>query len=390
MNAIRFDGSDRKSKQDQINEAQVVVTSFALMQRDAEFWQAIALHSVIVDEAQYIKNSKAKTAQVIRQLSCDHRLCLTGTPMENHLGELWSLFDFVMPGFLADEQTFKKRYRNPIEQHGDQDCQGRLSQRVSPFMLRRTKSDVVQELPPKTEIIQRVTLDKAQWQLYSSVRLSMEKRVRELMAEKGLKRSHIEILDALLKLRQACCDPRLLKIPAAEKVKHSAKLEALVEMVTELVSEGRKILVFSQFATMLGLIEEALKTEQIRTSKLTGQTRNRQQAIDAFTLGDAQVFLISLKAGGVGLNLTAADTVIHYDPWWNPAAESQATDRAYRMGQDKPVFVYKLIAENTVEEKILTMQAKKQALADSLFGDEDALSVWSDSQTILGLFSEHE
>lgn len=388
LNALRFDGSDRKTKQAKMTEAQVVVTSFALIQRDADFWQEIALHSVIVDEAQYIKNSKAKTAQVIRQISCNHRLCLTGTPMENHLGELWSLFDFVMPGFLADEQTFKKRYRNPIEQHGDQDCQGRLSQRVSPFMLRRTKSDVVQELPPKTEIIQRVTLDKAQWQLYSSVRLSMEQRVRELMAEKGLKRSHIEILDALLKLRQACCDPRLLKIPAAEKVKHSAKLEALVEMVTELVSEGRKILIFSQFATMLGLIEEALKKEQIRTSKLTGQTRNRQQAIDAFTKGDAQVFLISLKAGGVGLNLTAADTVIHYDPWWNPAAESQATDRAYRMGQDKPVFVYKLIAENTVEEKILTMQAKKQALADSLFGDEDALSVWSDSETILGLFSE--
>jgi SNF2 family DNA or RNA helicase len=216
----------------------------------------------------------------------------------------------------------------------------------------------------------------------------MEKRVRELMAEKGLKRSHIEILDALLKLRQACCDPRLLKIPAAEKVKHSAKLEALVEMVSELVAEGRKILVFSQFATMLGLIEDALHQAKITTSKLTGQTRKRQDAIDAFTQGKADVFLISLKAGGVGLNLTVADTVIHYDPWWNPAAEAQATDRAYRIGQDKPVFVYKLIAENTVEEKILQMQEKKRALADSLFGDEDALSVWTDAQTILGLFSE--
>lgn len=390
LRAIRFDGSERKQLQSSLTEAQVIVTSFSLLQRDAEFWHTVPLHSLIIDEAQYVKNSKAKTAQVIRELNCEHRLCLTGTPMENHLGELWSLFDFVIPGFLTDERTFKKRYRNPIEQHGDQDCQQRLSQRVSPFMLRRTKADVVQELPPKTEVVQRVTLDKAQWQLYSSVRLSMEKRVRELMAEKGLKRSHIEILDALLKLRQACCDPRLLKIPAAEKVKHSAKLEALVEMVSELVAEGRKILVFSQFATMLGLIEDALHQATITTSKLTGQTRKRQDAIDAFTQGKADVFLISLKAGGVGLNLTVADTVIHYDPWWNPAVEAQATDRAYRIGQDKPVFVYKLIAENTVEEKILQMQEKKRALADSLFSDEDALSVWTDAQTILGLFSEQQ
>lgn len=386
--ALRFDGANRSDLKAQIETSNVVLTSYALIQRDGDFWQQIPLHSVIVDEAQYVKNPKAKTAQVIRTLTTDHCLCLTGTPLENHLGELWSLFDFVMPGFLANETQFKKRYRTPIEQHGDQACQNRLAQRVSPFMLRRTKADVVTELPAKTEIIQRVTLDKAQWQLYSSVRLSMEKRVRELMAEKGLKRSHIEILDALLKLRQVCCDPSLVKIPAAEKVKHSAKLEVLVEMVQELTEEGRKILVFSQFATMLGIIEKRLNSEGISTSKLTGATRNRQAAIDAFVEGDAQVFLISLKAGGVGLNLTAADTVIHYDPWWNPAAEAQATDRAYRIGQDKPVFVYKLIVENTVEEKILVMQDKKRALADSVFGDEDALSVWSDSSTILNLFAQ--
>ncbi len=386
--ALRFDGATRSELKAQIDNAQVIVTSYALIQRDSDFWQQIPLHSVIVDEAQYVKNPKAKTAQVIRTLKTEHCLCLTGTPLENHLGELWSLFDFVMPGFLANETQFKKRYRTPIEQHGDQACQHRLTQRVSPFMLRRTKADVVTELPAKTEIIQRVTLEKAQWQLYSSVRLSMEKRVRELMAEKGLKRSHIEILDALLKLRQVCCDPSLVKIPAAEKVKHSAKLEVLVEMVQALTEEGRKILVFSQFATMLGIIEKRLNSAGIVTSKLTGVTRNRQGAIDAFVDGDAQVFLISLKAGGVGLNLTAADTVIHYDPWWNPAAEAQATDRAYRIGQDKPVFVYKLIVENTVEEKILLMQEKKRALADSVFGDEDALSVWTDSSTILNLFAQ--
>ena len=388
LSALRFDGAVRADLKDQIETSHVILTSYALIQRDSDFWQQIPLHSVIVDEAQYVKNPKAKTAQVIRTLKTEHCLCLTGTPLENHLGELWSLFDFVMPGFLASETQFKKRYRTPIEQRGDQACQNRLAQRVSPFMLRRTKAEVVTELPAKTEIIQRVTLEKAQWQLYSSVRLSMEKRVRELMAEKGLKRSHIEILDALLKLRQVCCDPSLVKIPAAEKVKHSAKLEVLVEMVQELTEEGRKILVFSQFATMLRIIEKRLNNEGIITSKLTGATRNRQASIDAFVEGDAQVFLISLKAGGVGLNLTAADTVIHYDPWWNPAAESQATDRAYRIGQDKPVFVYKLIVENTVEEKILVMQDKKRALADSVFGDEDALSVWTDSATILNLFTE--
>jgi SNF2 family DNA or RNA helicase len=299
------------------------------------------------------------------------------------------LFDFVMPGFLNTTERFKKLYRTPIEERGDTECQQRLGQRVSPFMLRRTKTEVAKELPPKTEIIQRVTLEKDQAQLYASVRIAMQKRVQELMSEKGLKRSHIEILDALLKLRQVCCDPRLLKIPAAEKVKHSAKLETLLDMVQEMLPEGRKILIFSQFSTMLGLIESALANLNIRTSKLTGQTRDRQGAIDRFTQGEADVFLISLKAGGVGLNLTTADTVIHYDPWWNPAAESQATDRAYRIGQDKPVFVYKLIVEETVEEKILIMQEKKRALADSLFGDQDALSVWTDGDMILSLFSEN-
>jgi len=388
LSVLRFDGAARAELKGQIETVQVIVTSYALVQRDSDFWQEVPLHSVIVDEAQYVKNPKAKTAQVIRTLKAEHCVCLTGTPLENHLSELWSLFDFVMPGFLGNDAQFKKRYRTPIEQRGDQACQTRLSQRVSPFMLRRTKAEVVTELPAKTEIIQRVTLEKAQWQLYSSVRLSMEKRVRALMAEKGLKRSHIEILDALLKLRQVCCDPSLVKIPAAEKVKHSAKLEVLVEMVQELTEEGRKILVFSQFASMLDIIEQRLRVEGIVTTKLTGSTRNRQQAIDTFVDGGAPVFLISLKAGGVGLNLTAADTVIHYDPWWNPAVEAQATDRAYRIGQDKPVFVYKLIVENTVEEKILIMQDKKRALADSVFGDEDALSVWTDSATILSLFTQ--
>lgn len=387
LKVLRFDGAQRKALESEILTSDVILTSYALVQRDSDFWKQTPLHSVIIDEAQYTKNAQSKTAQAIRDLKAEHRLCLTGTPLENNLGELWSLFDFSMSGFLSSADRFKKLYRTPIEQHGDKERQARLAQRVAPFMLRRTKSEVVTELPPKTEIIQRVTLEKDQWQLYSTVRIAMEQRVQELMAEKGLKRSHIEILDALLKLRQACCDPRLLKLPAAEKVHQSAKLEALIDMVQELTQEGRKILIFSQFATMLGLIEEALTKINITTTKLTGQTRDRQGAIDRFTSGQVDVFLISLKAGGVGLNLTMADTVIHYDPWWNPAAEAQATDRAYRIGQDKPVFVYKLIVENTVEEKILLMQEKKRALADSIFGDQDALSVWGDGDMILSLFS---
>ncbi|WHI45600.1 C-terminal helicase domain-containing protein [Microbulbifer sp. VAAF005] len=207
------------------------------------------------------------------------------------------------------------------------------------------------------------------------------------MKKKGLNRSHIEILDALLKLRQICCDPALVKLDKAKKVKQSAKLEALMDILPEMVEEGRKILVFSQFTEMLGKIETALEEQAIPYVKLTGRTRKRQEAIDAFQKGDIPVFLISLKAGGVGLNLTAADTVIHYDPWWNPAVENQATDRAYRIGQDKPVFVYKFICENTVEEKIIDMQAHKQALADAIYS-KDGKSAALDSEQWLSLFQD--
>jgi len=214
-----------------------------------------------------------------------------------------------------------------------------------------------------------VRLDKAQAALYESIRLTMEKKVRDAIRAKGLSRSHITILDALLKLRQACCDPRLLKLKQAARVKQSAKLEMLMAMLPEMLEEGRRVLVFSQFTTMLKLIQEELDKKKIRYTKLTGQTRKRDQAIQRFTSGEVDVFLISLKAGGVGLNLTAADSVILYDPWWNPAVEAQAMDRAHRIGQDKPVFVYKLLTENTVEEKILALQNKKKALAEAVYAE---------------------
>jgi SNF2 family DNA or RNA helicase len=299
--------------------------------------------------------------------------------MENHLGELWSLFDFLLPGLLGSDRQFNRVLRHPIERQGDAAASELLARRVRPFMLRRTKAAVAGELPPKSEILRSVELEGAQRELYESIRLAMHERVRREVENKGLARSSIVILDALLKLRQVCCDPRLVKLESARGVRESAKLELLMTLLPEMVEEGRRILLFSQFTGMLGLIEEALQGRGLEYLKLTGSTRDRTTPVERFQAGEVPLFLISLKAGGVGLNLTAADTVIHYDPWWNPAVERQATDRAHRIGQDKPVFVYKLLSEGTVEERIQELQARKQALADSLFdADGAATPQWSD------------
>ncbi|HHJ80668.1 MAG TPA: helicase SNF2, partial [Candidatus Tenderia electrophaga] len=379
LKVLVLQGPERQKKFDQINKHDLILSTYPLLARDEEALLSHHYHTLILDEAQVVKNPKAKAAQVVRRVKTDQRLCLTGTPMENHLGELWALFDFLMPGFLGEARQFNNLFRTPIEKQGDELRSQQLTQRIAPFMLRRTKSEVVLELPEKTEIIRTVSLEKGQAALYESIRMSMEHKVRQAIANKGLSGSHITILDALLKLRQVCCDPRLLSLAQARTVKESAKLDLLMQMLPEMVEEGRRILLFSAFTKMLGHIEAALKKHDISYSKLTGQTRNRDAAIESFKSGEADVFLISLKAGGVGLNLTEADTVIHYDPWWNPAAENQATDRAHRIGQNKAVFVYKLVTENSVEEKIIAMQAKKQALADAVYdkgkqGEENNLS----------------
>jgi superfamily II DNA or RNA helicase len=386
LSVLILQGSERKQLFDKINNYDLILTTYPLLPRDEEALLEHHYHYLILDEAQIVKNPLSKAAQVVRRINANHRLCLTGTPMENHLGELWTQFDFLMPGFLGDAANFKKFYRTPIEVHGDSQQRARLSNRVAPFMLRRTKHEVATELPPKTEIIRSVPLHPKQAALYESIRLTMEKKVRDAIAEKGLARSHITILDALLKLRQTCCDPRTLSLIEAQKIKESAKLDLLMEMLPEQLEEGRRILVFSQFTRMIALIETELNARDIGYSKLTGQTRKRDEAIDLFKSGAVNVFLISLKAGGVGLNLTEADTVIIYDPWWNPAAESQAADRAHRIGQDKPVFIYKLITENTVEEKILAMQDRKRALAESIYKDgdkEESLKLTADDLTAL-------
>ena len=381
LKILLLHGPHREQQFENIADFDIILTTYQLVLRDCKIHQQQQYHYIILDESQNIKNAKAKTAQIIFTLKSNFRLCLTGTPMENHLGELWSMFHFLMPGYLGNHDRFTRLFRSPIEKSADMQRQTQLQKRLQPFMLRRTKDAVATELPKKTEIIRTIPLSGDQRDLYETVRLAMDKKVQLEIGKKGLARSHIIVLDALLKLRQTCCDPRLLSLDIAKQVKTSAKLEMLMEMLPEMIEEGRKILIFSQFVKMLVLIEQELQQHGISYTKLTGQTKKRDEAINMFQEGKVDVFLISLKAGGVGLNLTAADTVIHYDPWWNPAAERQATDRAHRIGQNKPVFVYKLLTEETVEEKILALQQKKQSLADAIYsGKQQQGSVFTQDE----------
>jgi superfamily II DNA or RNA helicase len=371
LKVLILHGKDRGEHFAGIGQADLVLTTYPLLVRDRETLLAQEWHVLVMDEAQFIKNPKAQSHQVARKLKARHRLSLTGTPLENHLGELWAQFDFLMPGLLGTAKRFTQVYRTPIEKLGDEEMRVALGERVRPFLLRRTKEQVLKDLPPRTEMVRWVEIEGGQRDLYESLRVAFDRKLRVALTEQGVGRSQIMIFDALLKLRQICCDPRLVKLPAAEALvkkghAHSAKLATLMEMLVELLDEGRKVLLFSQFTSMLGLIELELEKHGIQYAKLTGQTRDRETPINDFQKGRVPLFLISLKAGGTGLNLTAADTVIHYDPWWNPAVEEQATARAHRIGQDKPVFVYKLMTQGTVEEKILALQNRKRGLADQL------------------------
>jgi len=387
LSVLTLHGPNRGELFARIPEHDLVLSTYPLLSRDEDALAAHDYHVLVLDEAQYIKNPLARAAEAARKLKARQRLCLSGTPLENHLGELWSLFHFLMPGMLGSAKHFRQLFRNPIERDGNEARRQQLARRIAPFLLRRTKESVCAELPPKTEIVRSVELSGAQRDLYETVRVAMFERVREELARRGMKSSHIVILDALLKLRQVCCDPRLVKLPAAAKVKRSAKLELLLELLPELIAEGRRVLLFSQFTSMLALIEEALRGRGIDYVKLTGQTKDRNTPIDRFQRGEVPLFLISLKAGGTGLNLTAADTVIHYDPWWNPAVERQATDRAHRIGQDKPVFVYKLLTEGTVEEKIAELQARKQGLSDAVLGGAEQAAAEFGEAELADLFA---
>ncbi|WP_028215509.1 DEAD/DEAH box helicase [Paraburkholderia mimosarum] len=386
LKVLDLNGPQRRERFDQIDEHDLILTTYALLWRDQAILAQHDYHLLILDEAQYVKNATTKAAATIRELRARHRLCLTGTPLENHLGELWSQFDFLLPGFLGSQKDFTKRWRTPLEKGGDTVRRELLARRIRPFMLRRRKDEVATELPPKTVIVRTVDIEGAQRDLYETVRAAMQEKVRTAVAAQGLARSHIIVLEALLKLRQVCCDPRLVKLEKAAQVRESAKLDLLLEMLPELIDEGRRVLLFSQFTGMLALISAALEKAAIPYVILTGDTTDRMTPVQRFQQGEVPLFLISLKAGGVGLNLTAADTVIHYDPWWNPAAENQATDRAHRLGQDKPVFVYKLIAAGSIEEKIVALQEKKAVLADSILSEDGAGAVKFSADDLDALF----
>ena len=389
LRVLVLHGADRIDRYDAIATHDLVITTYPLLPRDRErlIQQRFAL--LIVDEAQAIKNARSQAARVVREIPAARRLAMTGTPLENHLGERWAQFDAVEPGLLGSERQFARLYRTPIEKRGDADRQQRLNRRIGPLLLRRRKDDVLADLPPKTEIVRMLPLEGAQRELYETLRLAQHRRVHEAVARRGLAQSGIIVLDALLKLRQVCCDPRLVKLDSARKFKGSAKLDALVELLSGLLAEGRRVLLFSQFTEMLALIAQALDAQGIEYLMLTGQTPGGERAgmVRRFQAGTVPLFLISLKAGGVGLNLTAADAVIHYDPWWNPAVEAQATDRAHRIGQDKPVFVYKLICEGTVEERIQALQMRKAELARAVLEGGSSQRLRFDEADLNALFA---
>jgi superfamily II DNA or RNA helicase len=377
LSLLTLHGPQRAETFARIGEHDIVLTTYALLPRDVEALKQYPFSLVVLDEAQQVKNPRTQARRALLTLQAPRCLCLTGTPLENHLGELWSQVDLAVPGLLGDEGAFRRHYRVPIEKQQDVDCQGRLNRRIAPFILRRTKAQVASELPAKTEITRRVVMESRQRDLYESLRLSLTEELREVIAQRGIAHSGIVVLDALLKLRQVCCDPRLVKLEAARGVRESAKFELLMEMLPALLAEGRRVLLFSQFTEMLKLIAHELDRLRLSYVTLTGETRDRALPVQRFQDGDVPLFLLSLKAGGVGLNLTAADTVIHYDPWWNPAAEAQASDRAHRIGQDKPVFVYRLITAGTVEERIEELKARKAELAEAVLeggGSREKLS----------------
>lgn len=384
-------GAQRHGLWPKLGNYDVAITSYQSLVVDAKQWQSQPLSWLILDEAQVIKNPNTQVRQTLAQFSCTHRLCLSGTPVENHLGDIWSLLDFLNPGILGAQRAFKQYYQQPIEKHGNQQRLTHLLERIAPVVLRRTKTEVATDLPEKTEITQTIELPEAQYDYYHRLKDEYWQDLQsELISTEHQGQKQMLVLTALLKLRQICCDPKLLNSGSdTDKNIASGKTEYCVNMLRELVAEGRSVLVFSQFTTMLDILASELDETGISYLQLSGKTKNRGELVESFQAGAAPVFLISLKAGGSGLNLTRADTVIHFDPWWNQAAQAQASDRAHRLGQDKPVFVYQLIAQNTIEEKIAVLQASKSALSNAVnqtaqasahkfaLGFDELLALWS-------------
>ncbi len=371
LNAILFSESDRAATIKNAKKGDIVVVTYDLMTREEKLFTEKKWATVILDEAQAIKNRATKRSETVMQLKADFRMAMTGTPIENHLGELWNLFHFLNPGLLGSIEQFAERFSGPIERHGDDNRREQLRRLVQPFILRRKKDEVLKDLPEKTEITLTVELPPQERAFYEALRRNALEKLAETAEEGQAGQQHLRILAEIMRLRRAACHPSLADKTAG--FTQSAKLELFAQIVDELLENGHKALVFSQFVDHLKILENHLISKDIAYQYLDGSTpgKKRQAAIDAFQAGDGDIFLISLKAGGTGLNLTAADFVIHTDPWWNPAVEDQATDRAHRIGQDRPVTVYRLVAEQTIEEKILQLHTQKRDLADSLLAGSD-------------------
>ncbi len=350
-------------------EYDVLITSYPLIRRDIAIYEKIYFHTVFIDEAQYIKNDSSLNAKSVKRLLADHRFALTGTPIENSLSELWSIFDFIMPGYLNSHSKFVEHYEKPILKE-DMETLADLHQRITPFILRRMKKDVLTELPDKYETKMLTELSEGQKLIYLSYLENIRGEINSEIEERGIERSSIRILAALTRLRQICCHPSTF---LENYQGGSGKLELLMEIIPDAIANDHRVLVFSQFTSMLRIIESELKDMAIPYFYLEGATptEDRNDYVKRFNAGEGKVFLISLKAGGTGLNLTGADTVIHYDPWWNPAVEEQATDRVYRIGQQNKVHVMKLITKGTIEEKIFKLQRKKKELSDSVISSKE-------------------
>lgn len=366
-----FRDGDRDQFFDDIQSGDLVITSYGLLQSEIERFETVQWHTVLLDEAQAIKNMATKRSQAVMQLEADFRILLTGTPMENHLGELWNLFRFIVPSLLGSQENFRKRFAVPIERDNCRSARNRLKKLIQPFLLRRTKSEVLTELPSRSESMLEVELSPAEAALYEALRQKALERIAEAAADsQSHGEQHLKVLAELTRLRLACCHPALVGGDGID----STKLDLFRQKISEIIGGNHKVLVFSQFVKHLDILRNELDEMGVSYQYLDGSTsvKKRRQAVEAFQSGDGDVFLISLKAGGTGLNLTAADYVIHMDPWWNPAVEDQATDRAHRIGQKRPVNVYRLITKGTIEEKIVDLHNTKRDLADSLLEGSDS------------------
>jgi SNF2 family DNA or RNA helicase len=376
-----FGPGDRAAFFDDLGPHEVVVCSYGLLSNEAERLQSQHWHTVILDEAQAIKNMTTQRSQAVMGLAADFRLIMTGTPLENHLGELWNLFQFINPGLLGTYEIFQWRFATPIERDRDRDTRRRLQRLVQPFMLRRTKAQVLEELPSRTEVTLQVELSREEAAFYEALR---QRALQKLEDVKGPQ--HLQMLAEIMRLRRACCHPRLA---LEDSPLSSSKLKMFEETIDELLENKHKVLVFSQFVDHLTILRQALEHKGVSYQYLDGSTpaRARDQRVAAFQAGEGDVFLISLRAGGIGLNLTAADYVIHMDPWWNPAVEDQASDRAHRLGQQRPVTIYRLVTQGTIEERIVELHHAKRDLADSLLEGADISSKLS-AEELLQLIRE--